>query len=102
MLPFKFTNRSTEVDFPFHQSLENKTTAWKTSTISVFLTTIQNSSGDVSTMDDDKMIHSMQFNYDAKDTHIVHTLLKIQEMLNQNNLRATAETESKTLLHSRS
>ncbi len=44
------------------------------------------------------MIHSMQFNYDAKDTHIVHTLLKIQEMLNQNNLRATAETEKQDLI----
>ncbi len=30
-----------------------------------------------------------------KDIHIVHTLLKISETLDQNNLRATAETEKK-------
>ncbi len=60
-------------------------------------TTIHSSYAETSTCDEDESFdshRSMRSSRD-KDTHIVHTLLKISETLDQNSLRATAETEKK-------
>jgi hypothetical protein len=83
----------------FTIALDTETKTWfnniENSIITTFPTSIQNSFCKTSTMDDDETTDSMRSMCKAKDTHIEHTLLKISETLDQNNLRANAETEKK-------
>lgn len=60
-------------------------------------TFIHSSCAETSATDEDMSLDSHCSNRHSvdKDTHIVHTLLKISETLDQNNLRTTAETEKK-------
>ncbi len=83
----------------FTVATDNETIRWfdqiEHASISTIPSTIHSTHGDTSTYDDDDTAESYRSLRESKDTHIVHTLLKISETLDQNSLRATAETEKK-------